>query len=276
MNIFKNLFSGGSKEPIQCDDNKFKRLIADLSIPPKNEDMQSKQAIKAWMKLESMSTNAVPAMMGCLNNTEVVPEVATTLIYMLAKFPNLEIAKAIAAQLSSPDANVRFEAITALQNFNADILNSDEVRKQVIKASSDDNANVSNIALEICRVQRYGEMEIPPWHAGTADWESLAKAFIKIELVNESPDYKTLKQKLAGFQKAECHGAWIRIAQEISDSQPKQKMLAYLEALKHDPDPDSVAWDWLNGSYNSSLNIISRGASRSLKTVNKAIAELKG
>ena len=44
-------------------------------------------------------------------------------------------------------------------------------------------------------------------------------------------------------------------------------MRCYLEALYNDPDPNSVAWDWINGKNDKEINIMTASDPKSLETV---------
>ncbi|MBN1649065.1 MAG: hypothetical protein JW874_13600 [Spirochaetales bacterium] len=261
-------------KPLHYQDKKFRKLLDALSFPPTEDGMLSKKAAKAWQTLDSLGEAAVPAMTDALGKTELPAGAVGTLVYMLAKQKSSATAATIAHQLSNPADSVRYEAIVALQGFSPDLLSAPEVRDAIVKACEDEKPDVGRVAKEICIAHGISGKGVPAWHEGTAGWESLAKAFIQFELRKDAPDYKTFRGKLRGCRNDECHGAWIRVAQEITASKPEEKMRAYLEALEFDPDPASVAWDWLNGHYDSRLRIISADAPRTIETVKEALKKL--
>jgi hypothetical protein len=84
-----------------------------------------------------------------------------------------------------------------------------------------------------------------PWYEHAAGWEALAEAFIRLELPEPGPDYKSFAEKIASCSAAERHDAWIRVAHEAPTKMSRTR--AYVEALHNDPEPDSVAWSWLDG-----------------------------
>jgi hypothetical protein len=261
-------------KPLHYEDKKFRKLLDALSLPPAEDGTLPKKGAKAWRTLESLGESAVPAMTDALNKAELPAGTAGTLVYMLAKQKSRATAATIAQQLSNPGDSVRYEAIVALQGFSPDLLSAPEVQEAIVKACEDEKPDVCTVAKEICIAHGIGGKGVPAWHEGRWGWESLAKAFIQFELRKDSPDYTTFREKLRGCRNEECHGAWIRIAQEIAATKPKERMRAYLEALEFDPDPASVAWDWLNGRYDSRLKIISADAPRTIETVKEAIGRL--
>lgn len=107
----------------------------------------------------------------------------------------------------------------------------------------------------------------PPWFAGASGWEELATTFIRLEIEKPNPDYRGLAQRLEKSSAAERHGAWIRVAQEVKNK--TNAIRCYLEALYNNPDPHSVAWDWLSGEYDKDMNILTPDGPKTRETVAK-------
>ncbi len=107
----------------------------------------------------------------------------------------------------------------------------------------------------------------PSWFAGASGWEELATSFIYLEIEKPNPDYRGLAQRLERSSAAERHGAWIRVAQEVKNK--TDAIRCYLEALHNNPDPHSVAWDWLSGEYDKDMSILPPDGQKTRETVAK-------
>ena len=97
------------------------------------------------------------------------------------------------------------------------------------------------------------------WHTGAETWEELAELFIKREVTTGNPNLKSLHRQLKRFPAEQQHGVWIHVGQSLYDRFGNHPLTicSYVEALNADPDPSSVAWKWLDGTYDQSMRVFS-------------------
>ncbi len=103
-------------------------------------------------------------------------------------------------------------------------------------------------------------LEACGWYTGAETWEQLVEYFIKREVAAfGDPDLKSFNQQLKRFPAEQQHGAWIHVGQSIYDRFGSHLLTTccYVEALNADPDPSSVAWEWLKGIYDESMGLFS-------------------
>lgn len=240
-----------------------KTLIQKLSLKPtSNLELIHHEKAKAMEEIERLGPAATDPMLAALDIADTEGKAA--LISLLGRSKDLRAIQPIARHLNHSSLGVRYEAITALVAYPLDDVRQADVSEHLEKAGNEPDIDVRNMAKEI--LSRLGaQVSDGPWFTGANTWEQLAKAFIRLELPKQSPNYHGLAQRIQGFGAAERHAAWIRVAQELTNK--TDKMRCYLEALYNDPDPTSIAWDWLNGQYDPMMSILGPHSPKTRKTV---------
>lgn len=95
------------------------------------------------------------------------------------------------------------------------------------------------------------------WYTGAETWEQLVEYFTRREIRYRIPDLNSLHKQLKRFPAEQQHSAWIHVGQALYDKIGSHRLTSccYIEALNADPDPSSVAWSWLDGTYDQSMSL---------------------
>ena len=133
-------------------------------------------------------------------------------------------------------------------------------------AASDKDIEIRHKAHEVLAQLNVPTAEMP-WYTGAETWQEIADAFIQLEMHKENADYKGLGKMLQEFSAEERHGAWTYVAGKLDTCDKITSMRCYIEALYNDPDPNSVAWGWLNGQYDTEMNILPSNSPSTRETV---------
>ncbi len=260
MKLFNRFFK--KKEPADI-----KSLIRKLSLKPRYDiELQHPEKSMAIQEIEKLGTDAKEFLLEALEGSDI--EAKGSIIYLLSKFESERVAISIAKQLEDSNAKIRYEAITTLKNFSAEYIENQEVIDCLQKAASDENIDVRKTAEGILKYLGI-ETKNQPWFYGANTWEELANAFIRLEMQKQSPDYQGLAKKPGKFSGAEKHAVWVRVAGRLDTIDKLSSMRCYLEALYNDPDPDSIAWNWINGTNDQEMNIMEGGSRKTLESVEK-------
>lgn len=240
-------------------------LIQKLSLKPRDQlELMHPEKMQSMSEISKLEQNAVKPLLEALDGVDM--EARATIVSLLGQLKDKRAVLPIAKQLQHSSPMVRFEAVVALGKYPAQEIQKAQVEELLKQASNDADIDVRNKAKEI--LSRLGiQVSDSPWFTGANTWEQLVKAFIRLELSKPSSDYQGFTQRIQNFSAAERHGAWIRVAQEVESK--TDTIRCYLEALHNDPDPGSVAWGWLNGQYDKSINALPPGSSKTLEVVDK-------
>lgn len=205
--------------------------------------------------------------------SQVIDSIKRNLVDSNNSFIRDRIEDLIIKGLKDSIAEIRKEAAEALGQMGSQ-KSVEPLRITCIDESSEVRQAASK-AIEILRQKHIPVYEVSdsPWFTGAYTWEQMVKAFIRLELPKPSPDYRGLNERIQNFGAAERHGVWIWVAQKAENK--SDKMRCYLEALYNDPDPASLAWDWLSGKYDPAMNILARSSPKTPETV-KALREKLG
>ncbi len=265
-NFIKSLFGGSSKKSktsenaapamqarpaVGASSTGVQDLIQKLSLKPRELEFFHPEKEKALTELQRLGSAATEPLLAALDNGDA--EAKGSIISLLGRSKDRRAILPIARQLQQVNPQVKYEAATALAAYPLSDLREAGILDHLKPASSDADIEVRKQVTAL--LDRLGT-PVPdsPWFTGARTWEQLAKAFIRLELPKPAPDYAGLAEKTQNFGAAERHAVWIRVAQELKNK--TDKLRCYLEALHHDPDPASVAWDWLNGHYDPAMNIL--------------------
>jgi hypothetical protein len=172
----------------------------------------------------------------------------------------------IAKQLKDSSPKVRCEAICALEKFAPVHVSDPVVVNLLTQATTDKNIEVrercehllANIGIRTTRM---------PWDTGAATWKEISDAFVRVELRKPSADFSGLGERLQVFSAEQRHGAWVYVAEKLGVVDKTKSMRCYIEALHNDPDPNSVAWGWLNGSCDTEMNALPPVSPKTLEVV---------
>lgn len=120
-----------------------------------------------------------------------------------------------------------------------------------------------------CEILINPEFEINEikWYSGATTWEDYAVYFSRAELWQNQPDFKDLIKRIDNFSPEEKHGIWIRLGGNCNEYDRNFAAACYLEALWNDPNPNSLAWGWLNGEYDKDIILLRRDSPRNKKTI---------
>jgi hypothetical protein len=240
-------------------------LIQHLSLKPSGLALIHPEKEKAMNAIEQRGTAALRPLLQALEHSD--EDVKGTIIYLLSRIQDNRTAiLPIAKQLKDQSPNVRNEAICALEGFAPEDISDSEVVNYLTLATSDKVIEIRNKANEILAKLNVHTAELP-WYKGAETWQEIADTFIQLEMPKENADYKGLGKMLQEFSAEERHGAWTYIAGKLDIFDKIKSMRCYIEALYHDPDPNSVAWGWLNGQYDTEMNILPSNSPRTRETV---------
>jgi hypothetical protein len=207
-------------------------LIANLSLRAEGLEMMNPEKSKAYAELQHRGAAALGPLIEALPQAD--SEAAGSIVSLLGQTLDGRAIGPIVGQLDNSSSSVRYEAVAALARFSSADLAAAGAAEPISRRIDDPDRHVRDAARDLSA--KLG-------HA--VGWEALAEAFIRLELSEPGPDYKSFAEKIRSCSAAERHGAWIRVAQEAPTKMGRTR--AYLEALHNDPDPNSVAWSWLDG-----------------------------
>ncbi len=239
--------------------------IKSLSLKASGIDLLHPNKEKAIRALEEMGAAALKPLVQALAHAD--DEAKTSIIHLLGRMKGERTAVlAIAEQLRSRSILVRHGAISALEGFADKELADAEVMERLKAAGGDKEMEIRKKARALL-ARLNVQMEEVPWHSGAEGWEEIARAFIEAEIGKKNPDFRGLDKQLQHVSDAEKHGAWARVAGALDRIDKVKSMRCYLEALHHNPIPNSVAWHWIDGHYDKEMNILPPGSPRTWKTV---------
>ena len=256
-----------AKSPQENETATLNALIRDLSLTPPELSLFHPQKEKAMDALKRSGRTALQPLLQALENSD--EEAKGTIIYLLSCIEdNRTTILPISKQLKDNSSKVRTEAISALERMAHEDITDPDVVNYLTQAASDGNIQVREKAEEL--LAKIGTQTTKvPWYTGASTWKQISDAFIQLEIRKPSPDYKGLGQQLQKFRVEEQHGAWAYIAGKLDRFDKMKSMRCYIEALYNDPDPNSVAWLWLNGDCDKEMNILPRNSPKTQKIVEK-------
>jgi HEAT repeat protein len=239
-------------------------FIQKLSLKPRGLEMVHPEKMKAITAIEELGQTAVIPLLEALNRMGT--DAYTSIISLLGQLKDERAIRPIAKKLESPLPNVQYEAAVALRNYSAHEIQRAQIKWYLEKAASDPNIDVRNAVAQVLNKLGCTVQEVP-WFTGTNTWQELVTAFIRLESEKPSPDYRELAQRLEKFSAPERHGAWIHVAEKLENK--TDTIRCYLEALHNDPDPSSIAWDWLSGQYDEEMGVLPPDSPRTRRAVEK-------
>jgi len=241
--------------------------ISKLSLRPRELELLHPEKADAIEFLKTQSTEAVEPMLAALRTAS--DAAYATLLYLLGETHTQVALRALEKALSHTNTSVRYEAIIAIRSYPDEALRKGLTSEAIQSAAEDPDEDVRKVVREIS--DRLGNpiltMSERHWAEGAATWENLSKAFIRSQIMLSDPDFKGLSERLKPFIAGERHGAWIRVAQELERSNPTLAIGCYVEALVNDPDPNSIAWQWLSGVYNPRLRVLEPSQPHTKETI---------
>jgi hypothetical protein len=246
---------------------KIDRWIHNLSLKSRELEIFHPDKQEAINQLMALGNAAADPLLKALDSSD--PDARKTIISLLSRCHYKPAILPVARQLRHSDAAVRYEAICALTGFSKAELGEERVRDLIRQAAADANINIRKEAKTL--LGKLGEERAEmPWFHGVDTWDSLAKAFVRLEIKKADPDFGSFVKKIDVFPSAYQHGAWVRVAEELHTIGKKNlAMRCYIEALHCDPDPNSIAWFWLNGSQDSAMGILSKDSAKTIDTIEK-------
>ncbi len=256
MSILRRIFGSKSsnKSPQENGTDSINSLIQHLSLKPSGLDLIHPEKLKAMEAIKRRGTTALQPLLQALERSD--EDAKGTIIYLLSCMEdNRTTILPIAKQLKDNSPKVRNEAICALEGFAPENISDPEVINYLTQAASDGNIEISNKAKDVLAKLNVHTTEMP-WYAGADTWKEISDAFIQLEMRKPNADYKGLSKMLQDVSAEERHGAWAYIAGKLDTFDKIKSMRCYIEALYNDPDPNTVAWGWLNGQYDTEMNIL--------------------
>ncbi|MCK5197841.1 MAG: hypothetical protein KAR21_05795, partial [Spirochaetales bacterium] len=247
--------------------NTIKQYVEDLDLPASELSFYNPLTETAMEELPKMGDLAFRYLV--MELEKVNPTIQGRIIFILQEMNDIKGIPVIARYLDSGYEGVQLDALEAMDYFfQQNQLTSEAIDKIAYAARNSHYLSFREKAADL--LSKIGmESGNVPWFFGAETFEEIADNFIRSQIKNEFPDYSGLLKACESLIPEEQHGVWIRVAGEIVNSDKQSAIKCYIQALACDPDPNSLAWVWLNGSQDPEINVLPSDGEKDQQVIKK-------